>query len=132
MNWMYLTCFLGLFVVCYRQYETIEKGDVNMDYEALGRRIRQQRKLLDMTQEQLGKRVGVSTSYIGHIERGLKHCTLDTLIALCDVLEVTPEMLLQDSLPSKLMSREYNMSSKTRSILNGIANVLREYDSESV
>ena len=99
-----------------------------MDYEALGRRIRQQRKMLDMTQEQLGQRVGVSTSYIGHIERGLKHCTLDTLISLCDVLEVTPEMLLQDSLPSKLMSREYNMSSKTRSMLNDIANVLREYD----
>ena len=38
-----------------------------MDYEALGKRIRSQRKLLGMTQEELSEKVGVSCSFIGHI-----------------------------------------------------------------
>ena len=68
-----------------------------MNYEALGRRIRQQRKILKMTQEELAAASDVSTSYIGHIERGLKHCSLETLIAICNTLKITPNQLLQDS-----------------------------------
>ena len=42
-----------------------------MDYEALGKRVRQQRKLANMTQSQLAAAIQVSTSYIGHFERGI-------------------------------------------------------------
>ena len=69
-----------------------------MDYLAFGRRIRMERKKLHMTQEALAAAAGVSTSYIGHIERGIKHCSLDTLISICRAMGIMPDHLLQDSL----------------------------------
>ena len=99
-----------------------------MDYESLGKRIRQQRKLLKMTQEALASAANVSTSYIGHIERGLKHCSLDTLIAICNTLNVSPTMLLQDSLDDHLVSNDSTLSAQARNMLKDIANVLREYE----
>lgn len=99
-----------------------------MDYEALGRRVRQQRKLLKMTQEDLAAAAEVSTSYIGHIERGLKRCSLETLIGISNALDVTPDILLQDSLRGGLTDKTLGLSATTRSMLNDIANVLREYD----
>lgn len=98
-----------------------------MDYESLGKRIRQQRKLLNMTQETLAKAIGVSTSYVGHIERALKHCSLDTLVALCNALQVSPAFLLQDSLEDRLID-EFSLSQKAKTLLKDIANVLREHE----
>ena len=100
----------------------------NMDYEALGRQVRQQRKLLKMTQEELATAADVSTSYIGHIERGLKRCSLETLIGISNALNVTPDILLQDSLCGDPADKVEGMSATTRSMLNDIAKVLREYD----
>lgn len=100
----------------------------NMDYEALGRRVRQQRKLLKMTQEELAAAADVSTSYIGHIERGLKRCSLETLIGISNALNVTPDILLQDSLNGDPANKVEGMSATVRSMLNDIAKVLREYD----
>ena len=40
-----------------------------MDYHALGKRIREERLRLNLTQEKLAEEVGVSTAYIGQIER---------------------------------------------------------------
>lgn len=99
-----------------------------MDYAALGHRIRQQRKLRKLTQEALASAADVSTSYIGHIERGLKRCSLETLINLANVLDVTPDFLLQESLRSRSSDDSYGLSTQSLSMLNDIANVLREYE----
>lgn len=69
-----------------------------MDYEALGKRVRAYRKLFDMTQEELAEAVGVSCSFVGHIERGTRKLSVDTLVRLADVLQVSCDTLLQDSL----------------------------------
>ena len=42
----------------------------NIDYVALGHRIKEARKAKDVTQEALASACSVSTSHIGHIERG--------------------------------------------------------------
>lgn len=60
-----------------------------MDYQAMGRRIRQRRRWLDMTQEQLAEAVGVCTSFIGHIERGSRKLSVETLWAICKALEIS-------------------------------------------
>ena len=99
-----------------------------MDYKALGYRIRQQRKLLKMTQEDLAAASNVSTSYIGHIERGIKHCSLETIVDVCNALGVTPDTLLQDSLKISHVKNAEELSNASRSLLNDIANVLREHD----
>lgn len=59
-----------------------------MDYQSIGRRIREVREYEHMTQEQLAERAGISTSFVGHIERGTRVTSLCTLYSICSVLGV--------------------------------------------
>lgn len=45
----------------------------------VGHRIRQIRKKLELTQEELGERAKLQSSYIGGVERGERNISLDTL-----------------------------------------------------
>ena len=54
-----------------------------MDYTALGHRIRTLRTASGLTQAELAERVGISASFLGHIERGTRVLSVDTLAALC-------------------------------------------------
>ena len=60
-----------------------------MDYIGMGRRVRQLRNSRKVTQEQLAEGIDVSTSFIGHIERGEKQCSLDTVCRLAEYFETT-------------------------------------------
>lgn len=65
-----------------------------MDYQAMGRRIRQRRRWMDMTQEQLAEKVGVCTSFVGHIERGSRKLSVETLWAICKALEISMDKIV--------------------------------------
>lgn len=71
------------------------KGE--LDYAALGLRIRQARATNNMTQEQLGEACNLSTAHIGHIERGTRIPSLATLFKIATVLHVSVDSLLLDS-----------------------------------
>lgn len=101
---------------------------IKVDYKALGQRIRHQRKLMKMTQEELASVSDVSTSYIGHIERGIKRCSLETLVCISNALDISPNALLQDSLPTRPLELEPNLSPRSRSLLHGFLQVLHEND----
>jgi len=64
--------------------ETIAKPD----YKEMGKRIRARRREMEITQEQVAERAGVSTSFIGHIERGEKVASVETLAALSAALDM--------------------------------------------
>ena len=67
-----------------------------MDYKKLGERIREERLRLNLTQEHLSEEIGISTAYLGQIERGERNITLDKLITLTNRLGVTVDFLLND------------------------------------
>ena len=69
-----------------------------MDYVDIGRRIRIQRRYLNMTQGQMAELIGVSPSFIGHLERGTRQASLETLVTLANVLDVSVDYLLAASL----------------------------------
>lgn len=71
-----------------------------MDYSLLGKRIREERLRLNLTQEKLAEDIGISTSYLGQIERGERSVTLDKLIPLANRLGVTVDFLLADYMVS--------------------------------
>ena len=54
----------------------------SLDYRAMGSRVRELRTRLKLTQENLAEAVGVSSSFIGHIERGEKKSSLETVSRL--------------------------------------------------
>lgn len=70
-----------------------------LDYKKLGQRIRQSREDAGMTQAALGERCNLSTSYIGHIERGTRIASIDTLYGIATALGVSTDYLLLDASP---------------------------------
>ena len=100
-----------------------------MLYDDFGRRVRQQRIALQMTQEKLSEHAGISLSFLGHIERGTRKASLDTVIKLCNALQVSPSILLQDSLDSDLLGdRDQSLSDDQRKLLREISNRIIEYN----
>ena len=69
-----------------------------MDYVDMGKRVRKQRQLIGLTQQELAERIGVSTSFVGHVERGTRKASLETLVALSNALGVGVDYLLAGSL----------------------------------
>jgi len=67
-----------------------------LDYIFLGKRIREERLRLNLTQEHLAEEINISTAYLGQIERGERHITLDKLIPLAERLGVSVDFLLSD------------------------------------
>ena len=76
---------------------------------------------------ELADRVGVSTSFIGHIERGEKKASVETIVALCNAMEVSPSALLQDSLSNAVMQSQLSFDEDSRELMNGLMQVLREH-----
>ncbi len=68
-----------------------------MDYKRLGKRIREERQRLNLTQAQLAESIDISDTYMGAIERGELSLTLDTLVRLVNRLGVTVDYMLSDS-----------------------------------
>ena len=99
-----------------------------VDYEQLGVRVRQQRELNNLTQGELARKVGVTGSFIGHIERGEKKASLETLVALCNALEITPSVLLRDSLSDEAMHSQLRFDAANQDLMKGIMHVLREHN----
>ena len=70
-----------------------------IDISHIGRRLRDERRRVRCTQEEVAEAVGLTPAFIGHIERGERSLSLDTLIKLCNYYGVTIDYLLADMLP---------------------------------
>jgi len=71
---------------------------MTIDYKDMGQKVRKMRKQMALTQEELAETVGISASFLGHIERGSRVASLETFVALCNELHVSPQFLLNKSL----------------------------------
>ena len=99
-----------------------------MDYVALGKRVQARRKLIGLTQQELSEKAGISCSFMGHIERGSRKVSLETLIRLCDVLQVSCDYLLQDSMDADINHSTGSLSKGKQKLLNEISALLQEAD----
>lgn len=81
----------------------------DFDYSAMGRRIRAARKRRNLTQEQLAEACDLSTAHIGHIERGTRALSIESLITISRVLDVSTDYLLLNlSYSSNNLSEIFN------------------------
>ena len=69
-----------------------------VDYAAMGGRIKTRRRARHLSQKDVADAVQISMSYYGNIERGRRVPSLETLVAIANVLEVGVDYLLADSL----------------------------------
>lgn len=98
-----------------------------MDYRELGRRVRQQRTMCGLTQEELAEKSGISCSFVGHIERGEKKFSIGTLVALCNAMKISPNYLLQDSLDQQVLNDSVDVGQKNKALFDDMMNLLREH-----
>lgn len=71
---------------------------MEIDYIAIGMRIRRLRKTLRMTQQKLAELSKQEPSNISHIERGATKLSLPTIVNIANALNVTVDELIFDSL----------------------------------
>ena len=103
-----------------------------MDYVDMGKRIRKQRQLIGLTQQELAERIGVSTSFVGHVERGTRKASLETLVALSNALGVGVDDLLAGSLQSSPGEENPSgaMDPNRRLVIREILSTLQEHLSD--
>jgi transcriptional regulator with XRE-family HTH domain len=65
-----------------------------IDYTALVERIRAERKRQGLTQEKLAELANISESFEGHIERGDRVLSIETLISLANALNISVEYVM--------------------------------------
>lgn len=67
---------------------------MSVDYKEIGRRVTKIRKQRHLTQEKLSEKCDLSPQYISNIERSISIPSTETLLRICEVLEVTPDAIL--------------------------------------
>jgi len=70
---------------------------MDIDYEAIGQRIRQYRQAKRLSQEMLSEKADVTPAHFSHIERGHTKPSLPTLIRIANALDITIDDLLCDN-----------------------------------
>lgn len=73
--------------------------NIEIDYKSIGSRLREERKKLHYTQEQVAEAIDITPAFVGHIERNERSMSLDTLIKICKLYGVTIDYILSDTLP---------------------------------
>ena len=64
--------------------------------ELFGQRLREQRAKQHLTMEQLAEKAGLSSNFVGAIERGLKEPSLSSIVSLLNALDIPADLLLRD------------------------------------
>jgi len=94
------------------------QGGIHMDYKSIGEQVRKLRRNQNLTIEQLAEKVGVSVSFIGHIERGSRKASIETFVKISHALGVSTDMFLPPP-PDGLVKLGYtqNQLDKARALL---------------
>lgn len=75
---------------------------MRLDFNAIGKRIKLARVKRNLTQEILADRISVTPQHVSNIETGNSSVSLTTLVAIANVLKVSVDELLCDTV---LMSK---------------------------
>lgn len=88
-----------------------------INYVQVGQKIKSLRMEAGLTQEQMAERCEISTSFLGHIERGTRKLSLETAVKIADCLHVSMDSLLMEGKQTDF------------SILSAVEAILRKQDS---
>lgn len=80
-------------LVLLRKGNVIIRAKKNINVE-VGSRIQLAREAAGLTQEQLAEQLDLTTQFISIIERGVSGASLETIVKLCRVLNVSCDYLL--------------------------------------
>lgn len=82
----------------------------------VGKRIKQRREQLGLTQEQFAEKLGVATNYISTIERGASFPRYEKLVAIINALETSADAIFCDVVTHSLEYKSYMLLDKMRDL----------------
>ena len=69
---------------------------MKIDYKLIGKRIQNRRKEMGYSQIDFAEKIDRSTTFVSYIENGTRSMTINTLIQIANVLDVSSDYLLAD------------------------------------
>ena len=106
----------------------------DIDYKAIGERIRAERKRQKLTQGCLSEMVEISESFMGHIERGTRTLSIETLVKLANALNLGIEYIIcgeynyqPDMLPADVHDSLKKMNDNQRKVFMSIMKTLADH-----
>ena len=80
-----------------------------VNFEAIGKKIRELRISKGLTQEYIANKANVNTSHISNIENNRVKISLSTLIYVCNALNTTIDYILNDEYVDSLSVLDQNI-----------------------
>ncbi len=87
-----------------------------MGLESIGKHISEFRHLRKLRQEDLAEITGLSTNYIGAVERGEKIPSLETFIDILNALSISADMVLFDVLQEGYQVKATKLSDQIKDL----------------
>lgn len=91
-----------------------------MDVKRFGKKLKEKRKQNGFTYQQLADTCHVNHGYIRQLESGLKMPSMQLMLSLCDILQTSPNYLLEfteDNDDKEILERIYKLSPKQKQLL---------------
>lgn len=88
-----------------------------------GRRIKEERNRMKMTQEQLAMELNISHVHMNRIETGKEGCSIDLLLELSEIFDVSTDYLLTGRLPSNA-----EMKLRLQGVMDHIGDILQKLE----
>lgn len=92
------------------------KGTARSAQEKLGLRMRALREARELTQEQVGERVGISQKYLSELERGMKSPSWEILVSLAHAgfnIKLSALMFgIDDEVPTQVRSVDEQLAGR--------------------
>ncbi|WP_294468170.1 helix-turn-helix transcriptional regulator [uncultured Anaerofustis sp.] len=76
---------------------------MKIEYRKLGKRLKDKRKKQGLTQEKLAEYVNLSVSHLSHIENGNEKTSLQTIVNIANILNISLDELLDLDLGKRSM-----------------------------
>ncbi|MEY8313182.1 helix-turn-helix transcriptional regulator [Oscillospiraceae bacterium 42-9] len=96
--WIY-----AIIIYLLRGYNSLDKisgtgeNDMELNYRAIGKRIKIERIKADLTQEKLAEMAGLSPTHMSNVETGSTRVSLTLMVSIANALGVTLDDLMCDS-----------------------------------
>jgi len=105
-----------------------------MIYSNLGQKIRETRIERGYTQEQLGEKIDSTGSYIGQIERGERNASMEKIVLIAEVLNISIDYLTgnfsfneAEGIDKKIANELKSFTNKQKEFMIDIIKIIKKY-----
>ena len=107
---------------------------MNIDYKLIGKRIKDARKEIGVTQEKMAEELDVSIGYVSQVERGTTKISLDLLGAISSILKKDLSyfisetgILTQNYMTSEITEDFSKLSSRDKQLVSDFIKLLNKH-----